>query len=82
MTIQSYFYLIASSLASGLIAFTYYAPEQVINNETTLTSRFPANKINQECVEITLNQMSALGVQPELILNWGLPKRLVSAASR
>jgi hypothetical protein len=82
MTIQSYPYLIASSLASGLISFNYYPLEQAIIHDSTSNSRFPVDQINQECLEITINRMSALSVQPELIIDRGIPARLVSAAIR
>ncbi|MBD2436783.1 hypothetical protein [Nostoc sp. FACHB-110] len=77
MTIQSYSYLIASSVASGLVAFNYSLPEQAITNE------IPAAQSNQECVAISINPpMSAFCVQPEFILDWQFPARLVSAAIR
>ncbi|MCC5639992.1 hypothetical protein LC593_30020 [Nostoc sp. CHAB 5844] len=88
MTTQFYSPLIASSLASGFIAFGYYAPGQIVANfdgqnshaEITLAST-PTDKI-QECFKTSLNQMCAYNVQPELMLDSGLPERLVIAASR
>lgn len=90
MTTQLYSQLIASSLASGFIAFGYYAPAQILanfdgqnpNTETTLVKNTPADKLNHECTKTSLNQMSAYNVQPELVLDCGLPKRLVIAGSR
>lgn len=82
MKIQSYSYLIASSLASGLIAFSYYPSEQFPSHETTSTCSCVVELMNQECSKTALNQMSALSVQPELSSNWGFPARFISAASR
>lgn len=83
MKIQSYSYLIASSLASGLIAFGYFVPEQVLANfgqhfdaETILNISSSKNATNPK------NGMSAYSVQPKLMWDWGFPERLVVAASR
>ncbi|AFY41520.1 hypothetical protein [Nostoc sp. PCC 7107] len=82
MTTQLYSKLMASSLASGLIAFGYSVPEQNLYTESTLAINTPANQIHQAASETSMNQMSAYQVRAEFILDGGLPERLVIAGSR
>ncbi|BAY19145.1 hypothetical protein NIES21_50040 [Anabaenopsis circularis NIES-21] len=82
MTTQLYSKLIASSLASGLIAFGYSVPGQNLYTESTLAINTLANQIHQASSETSINQMSAYQVQPEFMVDGGLPTRLVVAGSR
>ncbi|BBD62198.1 hypothetical protein NIES2109_50370 [Nostoc sp. HK-01] len=89
MTTQLYSKLIASSLASGLIAFGYSVQGVAVNfngqnlhSVTTLAINTPADEINQASSETSINQMSAYQVQPEFMVDGGLPTRLVVAGSR
>ncbi|MBD2488041.1 hypothetical protein [Aulosira sp. FACHB-615] len=75
MTTQFYSQLIASSLASGLIAFGYSLPG--FYTATTLTNMTATSEINR-----SLNQMSASHIQPDLMVDGGFPERLVIAGSR
>ncbi|MBD2494616.1 hypothetical protein [Nostoc sp. FACHB-280] len=77
MTTQFYSQLIASSLASGLIAFGYSIPG--FHTATTLTNNMTVGSgINHT----SLNQMSASPVEPEFMLDSAFPERLVIAGSR
>ncbi|MBD2454982.1 hypothetical protein H6G80_12905 [Nostoc sp. FACHB-87] len=76
MTTQFYSQLIASSLASGLIAFGYSLPG--FYTATTLTNLTATSEINHA----SLNRMSASHIQSDLMVDGGLPERLVIAGSR
>ncbi|MBD2594621.1 hypothetical protein BCD64_21350 [Nostoc sp. MBR 210] len=76
MTTQFYSQLIASSLASGLIAFGYSVPG--FHTATNLTNMTSTSEINHT----SLNQMSASHIKSDLTVDGGFPERLVVAGSR